>query len=186
MGPEDLDENKARVLVEKKTAINLLEAFSVAIKHYLRFENGIRYEDLYHLVKFLPAYSLPPTIPSAMDISDPMSTPFDPDHEDHTHGETAPDLPLPITSPSKKALFFQPLPTVRSQKHPITSEKPRPAVGLGDEELRPAHIPPKYTYFNLFPRKAVGQKAIKQATESQNLPLEISLYLVCSDLAIML
>lgn len=40
-GPEDKDENKARVLVEKKTAINLLEAFAVAVKHYLRGEDGI-------------------------------------------------------------------------------------------------------------------------------------------------
>lgn len=40
-GPEDKDENRARILVEKKTAINLLEAFAVAVKHYLRGEDGI-------------------------------------------------------------------------------------------------------------------------------------------------
>jgi hypothetical protein len=37
------DEAKARTLIEKKTAINLLEAFAVAIKHYLRGEDGIYY-----------------------------------------------------------------------------------------------------------------------------------------------
>jgi hypothetical protein len=37
------DEAKARSLIEKKSAINLLEAFAVAIKHYLRGEDGIYY-----------------------------------------------------------------------------------------------------------------------------------------------
>ncbi|KIM90417.1 hypothetical protein PILCRDRAFT_766254 [Piloderma croceum F 1598] len=179
-GPEDLDENKSRVLVEKKTAINLLEAFSVAIKHYLRGEEGIHYVDLYHLVKFLPPYWLPPTIPSPRDISNP----------------TMPsDLPLPITSSSKKASFFQSPPTVRSQKHQTPSEKPGSVVGLHDEGLLlPARMPPKYSYFDLFPfsllvrfltndgkqvkgRKAARLRARMQTAESQNLPLAISLYL---------
>ena len=37
------DEAKARSLIEKKSAINLLEAFAVSIKHYLRGEDGIYY-----------------------------------------------------------------------------------------------------------------------------------------------
>lgn len=36
-------ERRARSLVEKKTVINLLEAFAVAVKHYLRGEDGIYY-----------------------------------------------------------------------------------------------------------------------------------------------
>lgn len=47
-----IQEAKARSLIEKKSAINLLEAFSVAIKHYLRGEDGIYYQ----LVNF--SYSL--------------------------------------------------------------------------------------------------------------------------------
>ena len=35
------DEVRARVLIEKKTVLNLLDAFSVAIKHYLRGEEGM-------------------------------------------------------------------------------------------------------------------------------------------------
>ncbi|THH17920.1 hypothetical protein EW146_g2985 [Bondarzewia mesenterica] len=68
------DEKKARVIVEKKTVINLIEAFSVAVKHYLRGEEGIDYVDLYHLVKCLPTYALPAGLPSAVDLNDiPMS-----------------------------------------------------------------------------------------------------------------
>jgi ion channel-forming bestrophin family protein len=35
------EENKARVLVEKKTILNLIDAFCVAVKHYLRGEEGM-------------------------------------------------------------------------------------------------------------------------------------------------
>jgi len=38
------DQVKARTLIEKVTAINLLEAFAVAVKHYLRGEDGIYYK----------------------------------------------------------------------------------------------------------------------------------------------
>ncbi|KAI0049357.1 UPF0187-domain-containing protein [Auriscalpium vulgare] len=69
-----IDERRARVMIEKKTVINLIEAFAVAVKHYLRGEEGIFYEDLYHLTKFLPAYALPPGMPSNIDLHDmPMS-----------------------------------------------------------------------------------------------------------------
>jgi len=47
VGNETLDQAKARSLIEKKTAINLLEAFAVAIKHYLRGEDGIYYKCVY-------------------------------------------------------------------------------------------------------------------------------------------
>jgi hypothetical protein len=33
-------ETKARVLIEKKTVLNLIDAFGVAVKHYLRGEEG--------------------------------------------------------------------------------------------------------------------------------------------------
>lgn len=33
-------EIKARVLIEKKTVLNLIDAFGVAVKHYLRGEEG--------------------------------------------------------------------------------------------------------------------------------------------------
>lgn len=64
------EECAARALIEKKTAINLVEAFAVAVKHYLRGEDGIHYVDLYHLVKFLPSYALPTSIPSRTDLAD--------------------------------------------------------------------------------------------------------------------
>ena len=42
MGPDVLEEEKRiRVLVEKKTVLNLVDAFCVAVKHYLRGESGM-------------------------------------------------------------------------------------------------------------------------------------------------
>lgn len=35
---KDENEDRARVLIEKVTVINLVEAFAVAVKHYLRYE----------------------------------------------------------------------------------------------------------------------------------------------------
>jgi putative membrane protein len=37
---------------QKKSAINLILAFSVATKHFLRGESGIDHEDLNYLIKF--------------------------------------------------------------------------------------------------------------------------------------
>ena len=48
------ERERAKALIEKRTIINLLEAFAVGCKHYLRAEGGIYYEDLFHLVKMLP------------------------------------------------------------------------------------------------------------------------------------
>nr|GAT58757.1 predicted protein [Mycena chlorophos] len=64
----DVEAMKAKGMVEKKTVVNLIEAFAVAVKHYLRGEDGIYYQDLYYLVKFLPAYALPLGIPSSADL----------------------------------------------------------------------------------------------------------------------
>lgn len=62
--PDKVAEMRAATVIEKKSAINLIEAFAVAVKHYLRGEEGIYYEDLYNLVKFLPVYMLPAGRPS--------------------------------------------------------------------------------------------------------------------------
>jgi predicted membrane chloride channel (bestrophin family) len=44
-------------VIEKKTMINLILAFAVAVKHFLRDERGVYYEDLYPLISFLPRFA---------------------------------------------------------------------------------------------------------------------------------
>jgi putative membrane protein len=65
-------------MVEKMTAINLLLAIATGVKHYLRAEDGIFYEDLYHLVKFLPAYALPTSVPSHVNLQEADNPPTTP------------------------------------------------------------------------------------------------------------
>ncbi|KAF9220379.1 UPF0187-domain-containing protein [Gyrodon lividus] len=162
------DERRARTLVEKKTVINLLEAYAVAVKHYLRGEDGIFYTDLYPLVKFLPPYALPATIPSTADLpgdliagrksqsqdghvpASPRSGQF-PTSVMHrrTTEATITDLPLPSTAPGTRATTFVE-PTLQVNGRPQAGEKF--STGPNDESfLLPAHIPPKYSLFDFFP-----------------------------------
>ncbi|RSH94765.1 hypothetical protein EHS25_004571 [Saitozyma podzolica] len=54
----DVEEyEQLRGMIEKKTYIGLVEAFSVAMKHALRGETGPFYTDLYSLIAFLPKYN---------------------------------------------------------------------------------------------------------------------------------
>lgn len=175
------EERKSRTLVEKKTAINLIEAFAVAVKHYLRGEDGIYYEDLYHLVKFLPPYALPAGLPSAVNLSE-MPTGRSSDGTRHSASRS---------EPRKTAEDQLPLPVTQGPRSP-TSESFE--VRPGEENfLLPARNPPQFAIFDVFPfsllvrqltkrgRDIKGKKAAKlRAREnvvSHNIPLEISLYL---------
>ena len=176
------EERKARVLVEKKTIINLIEAFGISIKHYLRGEEGVFYEDLYHLVKFLPPYALPAGLPSMVDVSETNrssdGTRHSTSRNDHKEG-AGDQLPLPVTS---------------EPRSPVSgSVKPRPG---DDSFLLPARNPPQFAIFDVFPfsllvrqltkrgKDVKGKKAarlratLREHVDSHNIPLEISLYLV--------
>ncbi|CAE6458184.1 unnamed protein product [Rhizoctonia solani] len=47
-----------RVIIEKSSMINLVQAFAVSVKHFLRGEPGIYYRDLYPLIACLPQYAM--------------------------------------------------------------------------------------------------------------------------------
>jgi len=57
------DDEMLKGIIERKSFINLIEGFAVSLKHYLRGEHGIYYEDLYHLACFLPKYHFPTSLP---------------------------------------------------------------------------------------------------------------------------
>lgn len=181
------EEREARGLIEKKTVLNLIEAFSVAIKHYLRGEEGIFYEDLYHLVKFLPPYALPAGLPSAVDLSE---MPVNRSSDGTRH-------PVSRNESKKSAEDQLPLPVTAEPRSP-TSGKARP----GDESfLLPARNPPEFAIFDVFPfsllvhqltqrgKDLKGKKAARLRASmrdhivSHNVPLEVSLYLVRSQLS---
>lgn len=171
----NLEQRKARALIEKKTIMNLLEGFGVSVKHYLRGEEGIFYEDLYHLVKFLPAYALPNGMGSVADFHSDMQS-----QKSRTsiqiqraragssatargqppvgittrlQSSSAPHLPLPVSSPGAR----DQLNTVHErsfsdEKVSRISHQVKSSLGAGDEGfLMPARMPPKYGLFDLFP-----------------------------------
>ncbi|KAF8518639.1 Bestrophin, RFP-TM, chloride channel-domain-containing protein [Hysterangium stoloniferum] len=213
--PEEL---KSRTLVEKKTVVNLIEGFAVSVKHYLRGEEGTYYEDLWPLVKFLPAYQLPTALPpglsgideefeiSDLNGSDPNATLTSPTRQ--TTAFPSSQLPLPNTQslrkkPSSVTSPSSPFPNGiqrRTSFAPTSATRPSFRPLQGDEpQLLPARLPPKLSYFDVFPfsllvkflmkrgKDLKGRKAARVraklgrgrrgAIVSYNVPLEITLYL---------
>ena len=217
MGPSvPQEERKARVLVEKKTVLNLIDAFCVAVKHYLRGEEGtprihrphgiwfyvildIFYEDLYHLVKFLPTYALPAGMPSNVDLSTDSS--FQ-QGQQQVIAQPRPSVNLrPGSSGANGARLNSEsldLPRAPRTSTSATSTKYRYGKGSSAEpdELLPARSPPQYSFFDIFPfsllvrfltrrgKEVKGKKGallrarLRRQVAGHNLPLEISLYLV--------
>ncbi|KAF8754772.1 Bestrophin, RFP-TM, chloride channel [Rhizoctonia solani] len=165
--PETAVEARARNIIEKRTAINLIEAFSVAVKHYLRGEEGIYYEDLYHLVKFLPAYSLPAGMPNqrvksrtSAEITE--ATGDDQQERGSWGGSTS--TQLPTTNKDGRTSFQLPVATEKDMSGPTS-----PGLGRGSTtrrsgtsyrrisgphgavDLAPASNPPKWGAFDVWP-----------------------------------
>lgn len=131
------EERKSRTLIEKKTVINLLEAYAVAVKHYLRGEDGIRYVDLWPLVKFLPPYYLPATIPSHVDLPAELGAVAEDQggraHEHHhpRRSEDAPASPRSTHFPDSLPMPKRPRATSSASQHlplPSTTPGARPSA----------------------------------------------------------
>jgi len=107
--------------------------------------------------------------------------------------------PVSIGSPGRRTSFFSNVTSpVSGRTQPHIKEKERLILAQQDEAyLLPAHLPPKYGVFDLFPfsllvkyltekgKDVKGKKGARlraklrnQATVSHNIPLELSLYLV--------
>jgi putative membrane protein len=54
-----IKEESGKDLIEKKSALNLLVAFVIATKHYLREEYSYEYEDVQELISHLPRFATP-------------------------------------------------------------------------------------------------------------------------------
>jgi hypothetical protein len=116
-------------------------------------------------------------------------------------GVTSPSRPAIITSgPSGKRASFAPSVFSPRSHRSVGRVKDNERVVLSKQDesfLMPSHMPPKYGLFDLFPfsllvkylskrgKEVKGKKGarvraqMKQHAISHNLPLELSLYLVC-------
>jgi predicted membrane chloride channel (bestrophin family) len=183
-------------VIEKKSIINLIQAFSVSIKHFLRAEPGIYYEDLYPLICFLPRYAVePPVVPTSEDLL-PLWSALENEVSDSKVADTekpnksSATLSLPQgddgASRSRNA-------SPRRQKT-FDPEKVLPVVD-SERPLQPACNPPATSYWEYAgPLRAMrplirlvrGRKAQdltlsgrkRQAMDVEsNVPLEITLFL---------
>ncbi|WVW86382.1 hypothetical protein I302_108428 [Kwoniella bestiolae CBS 10118] len=165
---------ETRAVIEKATLVRMGLAFAVAVKHYLRGEEGILYEDLYDLVKFIPSLHLPSGIPSSEDAN--IATGAFPRHH---HSSS-------ITIHSGTELKTLTSPSPSTQSNPALVARPT---------LHPARDPPKFRFSETFPfkylvtkrqrYKAAGRAAMRERMKTakssggvgQNVPLEITMFM---------
>lgn len=170
--------------------INLLEAYAIAVKHYLREEHGVKYRDINPFVKFLPRYSLPSNIspyvtphqaPRDADAAengtldqpsqrDSMHSQRPADHQNLTHASGTPTEAINMTMRSVE----------RGSGH---SNRPRPHTFRG--HLLPAENPPDRSFIDQCSRirhrvfwKEARLSMGRWREQDENVPLEISFYLV--------
>jgi predicted membrane chloride channel (bestrophin family) len=184
-----------KVVVEKKSMINLVQAYSVSIKHFLRGEQGIYYEDLHPLICWLPRFScqLPElrtkadVLPLWSEIADDASV-MEKGPSPRPGASTA-SLPVLHTdgnrsqasSFSRKKKIFDPeaaLPDVMSDR-PLKPSRNPPPTTLWDYSgflrfLRPIFrvIRGRHTH-----DLTAGGRIKKTMGVESNVPLEISLFL---------
>lgn len=166
-------------VIEKKTMINLILAYAVSVKHFLRGEQGVYYEDLYPLISFLPRYANGEQGPEVDKL--PLWQEVD---EDYTRKPDEPATELGRersgTSDGTTSNGFDP-------------EKALPRV-VSERPLKPARNPPAASLLDYIPLlrffrwigrkitnrahpKRVGKKRAYDDFVESHIPLEIVLVL---------
>ncbi|KAJ7589550.1 Bestrophin, RFP-TM, chloride channel-domain-containing protein [Mycena floridula] len=182
-------------VIEKKSMINLVQAFSVSIKHYLRGEDGVYYQDLYPLIAHLPRYAntVSRTDSDMLPLWQGSEDGEHPYEHNITHRSPPPSAPTTLNGhEGSKGSWFG----TKSRKNTFDPEKALASVN-SHRPLKPSRNPPTTTFydylpiflifkpiFNIFSRKkkeetgrdSLGRK-VKPQLGNSNVPLEITLYL---------
>ncbi|EIW72158.1 hypothetical protein TREMEDRAFT_24583 [Tremella mesenterica DSM 1558] len=178
--PDVRAKDQVRSEIEKATIVQMALAFAVSVKHYLRGEEGIYYEDLYDLVNFIPSLHLPSGLPSSQDANINIGRPPTSNYNTSTistvrssESKSPSDTPLEPINPSM---------TPHSANHNASYDRPY---------LMPAMNPPKFHLSSVWPfkyfrtrhqssthaaRKLMRRQA-QSADDNHNVPLEITLYM---------
>jgi len=169
-------------VIEKKSMVNLVLAYAVSVKHFLRGEQGVYYEDLYPLISFLPRYA------NGVQGSEVEKLPLwhDVDGQDYRK----PDEPATELGRERSGTSDG---TTHRGSNVFDPEKALPHVA-SERPLRPARNPPEasiYDYIPLLrffswigrvvtrsarPRRVGKKRAYNDYVES-HIPLEIILVL---------
>ncbi|KAH9444638.1 hypothetical protein MJO28_013328 [Puccinia striiformis f. sp. tritici] len=178
---------RLRGIIERKTFINLVEGFAVSLKHYLRGEHGIYYEDLYHLACYLPKYHFPTSLP--LERHDLRLV----DQKDEEHTNPTPQHTNP--TPQQTTITHRAVPAHTSVVVDRPTEERRPpsctpaAPFPPPHQLLPNYNPPEEKLCECMPfaifksiwkgtRNATGLRKKKKANYSRrihddNIPLEM-------------
>jgi ion channel-forming bestrophin family protein len=187
-------------VVEKKSMINLVQAFSVSVKHFLRGEVGIYYEDLYPLICHLPRYANQVGPKTNADMLPLWAASEDAEYP--LHSAPPPTSRAASTAPSvvddnKSESWVRTL-VGRGKASRANSIDPEKALAdiQSHRPLKPARDPPPPSIYDYFPflrifsiftrccrrnkkrtpRDSLGRKIKPSFTES-NVPLETTIYL---------
>ncbi|THH07752.1 hypothetical protein EW145_g3159 [Phellinidium pouzarii] len=157
-----------KTVIEKKSMINLVQAFSVAVKHALRGEAGIFYEDLYPLVCFLPKYiSEPPMIDHKADVlplwqANVLDIPVEDGGLANLGSASGQTISRTMSSPGDEKEkdiaaervaggdLVKELANVKHHRNRRDQEHILPVVAC-DRPLKPARNPPKTTLYDYIP-----------------------------------
>ncbi|KAH9822562.1 Bestrophin, RFP-TM, chloride channel-domain-containing protein [Melampsora americana] len=199
------EEERLRSIIEKKTIINLIEGFAVSLKHYLRGEHGIYYEDLYHLACFLPKYAFPSghplerpdlgfttahcvqTSPVTNECAEKSNV-----NVDQNAGTETPQTDLTMLEGGHKEKVR--IPNGEQQNRPMKRKGTAPLNPFKpDHDLLPAYNPPDERWVDRFPilaifralwkgtRNVAGLRRRKgvyaRVIHDDNIPLEIIWYI---------
>jgi len=133
--PDKVRAERIKAVIEKRSMINLVQAFGVSVKHYLRDENGIYYEDLYPLISFLPRYH------TEIDPTHHDSLPMWLGHEKLYQSARSSPAPSIIHKTPRKY-------NIRNDSYDPEKALPRIA---SEVPLRGARNPPEHTIYDMVP-----------------------------------
>ncbi|PPQ67751.1 hypothetical protein CVT26_007038 [Gymnopilus dilepis] len=130
------DSTPLQNVIEKKSMINLVLAFAVSVKHFLRDEPGVYYEDLYPLISFLPRYA---NGPSGKD--DELLPLWQEEGDDHHRHVTDPVAQYNADTMSSGS----------TRRASGSSSDPEKALPISAPPLKPARMPPSTSLADFFP-----------------------------------
>ncbi|KAJ7096646.1 Bestrophin, RFP-TM, chloride channel-domain-containing protein [Mycena belliarum] len=150
-------------IIEKKSMINLVQGFSVAVKHFLRGENGIYFQDLYPLICLLPRYAntvgpmtsadMLPLWAASEDEEHPLHTarPPPPSRSATVDARTAVNSVIDDDHKSEQSWFR----SMTSRRNNGRAASVDPEKALADIQshrpLKPARDPPEPSVYDYFP-----------------------------------
>jgi putative membrane protein len=150
---EEVETSHLKAVIEKRSMVNLIQAFSVSLKHLLRGEPGIYYEDLYPLICFLPRYASAPgmghiTPETTLGAAKGEKVAGKLDEKTPNVDEYDGTLPLWWVSPDTK--LPPPRKPNKKKEKRFDPESVLPQVETGTV-LRPARNPPRDDLFDYLP-----------------------------------